>query len=90
MSMKHLTAAVLFAAMVLGQSGAAMAAACKTTSVQGWGLTEEMAKWQANDMLLLSTGNLLTQTSKMSKPSHKCSSSLLGWTCTATAKVCKK
>ena len=83
------TVGAVAASLIVAVSGPAFAG-CKTTSAQGWGLTEELAKWQATDMLLLSTGDLIIQTNKVSKPKHKCSSSDLGWTCTATAKVCKK
>lgn len=63
---------------------------CKVTSVQGWGLTEELATLQAQQLLLFSTGNWIVQNDKFSKPENKCTLSLLGWTCTTTAKVCKK
>ncbi len=79
-------ALALFAAL----SGPAFAESCKTQTAEGWGLTEELAKWQATDMLLLSTGNLISQNDRFSKPQHKCSFTLLGWTCKASAKVCKK
>lgn len=69
--------------------GVANASSCKVSSAEGWGLTEELAKAQAQDMLLLSTGNILVQTDRFSKPKYQCSFSVLGWTCQATAKVCK-
>jgi len=79
-----------FIVVFLSVSGTAFGADCKTSSGEGWGLTQDMAKWQANDMLLFSTGNLLQQTDRFSKPKYNCSYSVLGWSCTATAKVCKK
>lgn len=82
-------AALLTAGFSFAAAGPAFAG-CKKSSAEGWGPTKELAQWQAQDMLLLGTGNLIVQTDKMSKPSYKCSSSLLGWTCTASAKVCKK
>jgi len=74
----------------LSVSGSALAANCKTSTGEGWGLTQDMAKWQASDMLLLSTGNLLQQKDRFSKPQYNCSFTVLGWTCKASAKVCKK
>lgn len=67
-----------------------LAASCKKSTSEGWGVTKELAQWQAQDMLLLGTGNLIVQKDKFSKPTYDCSVSLLGWTCKATAKVCKK
>mgnify|MGYP003141452138 CR=1 FL=1 len=62
---------------------------CKKVSAEGWGLTKQLAKSQAHTLLLASTGNILTQTDKFSKPKNSCSFSILGWTCKTTAKVCK-
>ncbi len=90
MSFKNWVMGSVVAGALLGFSAPVFAAECKTASAQGWGLTQEMAKWQANDMLLLSTGNLPVQNDRFSKPSHKCSLTLLGWSCKATAKICKK
>ena len=90
MTIKKYVFGTVIAAMMLSTSGPALAGECKTASADGWGLTEQLAKWQATDMLLLSTGNLVTQNDRFSKPEHQCSFTLLGWTCKATAKVCKK
>ncbi len=80
----------LLLSLVIGQSSSALAGECKQKTAQGWGLTEELAKWQATDLLLFSTGNLIVQNDRFSKPSHDCKFTLLGWTCTASAKICKK
>ncbi len=90
MSVKQWVVGVIVASAMGSLCTPVFAGECKTSSAQGWGLTEEMAKWQANDMLLLSTGNLPVQNDRFSKPSHKCSLTLLGWSCKATAKICKK
>lgn len=87
---KYLVIGAAVAGMIVGSSSAAMAGACSKTTSEGWGLTEELAKWQAQDMMMLATGNLIVQNDKISKPAYKCSSSLLGWNCKATAKICKK
>ena len=76
--------------IVAGFSGPAVAGQCKISTAEGWGPTEGLAKLQATDMLLLATGKLIVQSDKFSKPKHSCSFTLLGWTCKATAKVCKK
>lgn len=83
-----LTSGALLLSLSLTQH--AMAASCKMATAEGWGPTEELAKWQATDMLLLSTGNLISQNDRFSKPSHSCKFTILGWTCKASAKVCKK
>ena len=90
MSLKKFVLGSVVAGTLLGFSVHVFAAECKTSSAQGWGLTEEMAKWQATDLLLVSTGNFPVQNDRFSKPSHQCSLTLLGWSCKATAKICKK
>lgn len=80
----------LIMSLFVAQTNPVVAADCSKKSAQGWGLTEELAKWQATDLLLLSTGNLLIQNNTVYKPKHSCKLTLLGWTCTATAKVCAK
>ena len=80
----------LFVTFALSFSAPVFAGQCKVTTAEGWGPTEGLAKLQATDMLLLSTGNLIVQSDKFSKPEHSCTFTLLGWTCKATAKVCKK
>ena len=62
---------------------------CKVASVEGWGITEALAKSQAHSFLLLSTGNFPVQNDKFSKPKDDCTLTPLGWTCKTTAKVCK-
>ncbi|MBO6548966.1 MAG: hypothetical protein JJ964_05020 [Rhizobiales bacterium] len=71
-------------------SSASAAKNCKVASVEGWGLTEALAKSQAHSLLLLSTGNFPVQNDKFSKPKDECKLTPLGWTCKTTAKVCKK
>ena len=90
MSASKLAVFSLVLGLFMGQANIATAGECKQSSAQGWGLTEELAKWQATDLLLFSTGNWIVQNDRFSKPSHNCKLTLLGWTCTTTAKICKK
>lgn len=85
-----LIAALCGPAFGVSNAGAKSGDNCKVTSVEGWGLTEELATLQAQQLLLFSTGNWIVQNDKFSKPVNKCTLSLLGWSCTTTAKVCKK
>ena len=91
MNLKKLTLVPATAALIASFSASALAEKhCKVTSAQGWGITEELAKSQAHSMLLLATGNIITQQDKFSKPKDECKLTLLGWSCKTTAKVCKK
>lgn len=89
--MKKIAIFTVATALLAPFSSSAFAANdCKVTSVEGWGITEELAKSQAHSLLLFSTGNLIVQNDKFSKPKDACTLTLLGWTCKTTAKVCKK
>lgn len=90
MKANRLTVFGFAATLFMAISGSALAADCKNMSVEGWGVTEDLAKWQSTQMLLFSTGNWIVQNDRFSKPTHSCKLTLLGWTCTATAKICKK
>ena len=91
MKLKKLTLVPATVAFIAAFSAPAIAAkTCKVTSVEGWGITEELAKSQAHSLLLLSTGNIPVQNDKISKPKDDCKLTLLGWSCKTTAKVCRK
>lgn len=91
MKMKKLAIFAVAAALLTPFGSYAFAAKnCKVASVEGWGLTEALAKSQAHSLLLLSTGNFPVQNDKFSKPKDECKLTPLGWTCKTTAKVCKK
>ncbi|GJL99861.1 MAG: hypothetical protein DHS20C07_15410 [Methyloligella sp.] len=91
MKMKKFAILTIAAALLAPFSASAFAAKnCKMASVEGWGLTEALAKSQAHSILLLSTGNFPVQNDKFSKPKDDCTLTPLGWTCKTTAKICKK
>lgn len=91
MKLKKLTLVPATIALIAAFSSSALAAKnCKVTTVEGWGITEELAKSQAHSLLLLSTGNIPVQNDKISKPKDDCKLTLLGWSCKTTAKVCKE
>ncbi|GJM03053.1 MAG: hypothetical protein DHS20C08_15540 [Rhodomicrobium sp.] len=81
---------LLIAGLTAASAAPVLAASCKKTTAQGWGVTKELAKWQAQGTLLFATGNWVVQNDKFSKPVYDCSVSLLGWSCKASAKICKK
>jgi hypothetical protein len=89
--MKFRAIVTVAAAACLALSMAASAeAGCVRKGGNGWGLTKDIAKFQAFEIIEQSTGNWPVRTDKITQPVFTCKEDALGWHCKAFAKVCSK
>ncbi len=75
--------------IALGLFTATAEAACVKKAGSGWGLTKGMAQFQSFEIIEQVTGNWPVRKDKISKPIYECKQGTIGWTCKATATVCK-
>jgi len=85
-----------FAALVLGLAAAgallapaAEAAGCVTKRGKGWAWTEDMARFQAWEIVAQLSGNWPIQTDKFRNERYKCKKDGSGYTCLSWIDVCK-
>lgn len=64
-------------------------AGCVKKAGSGWGMTKGMAQFQSFEIIEQVTGNWPIRKDKISKPVYNCKQGSVGWTCKATATVCK-
>ncbi len=75
--------------IALGALTATAEAACVKKAGSGWGLTKEMAQFQSFEIIEQVTGNWPIRKDRISKPVYECKQGTVGWTCKASATVCK-
>ncbi len=80
-------AAVVMASIAVG--GAAKAGSCVKKGGSGWGITKDIAQYNAYGAIKLFTGNWPVPSDRISKPTYVCKSETAGWNCKAYAMVCK-
>jgi hypothetical protein len=83
------TTAIAAIALVFAVSTGAEAGSCVRKGGSGWGITKDLAQYNAYGAIKLFTGNWPVHTDHISKPTYHCESGAFGWNCKAYATVCK-
>ena len=84
-----LTALAAALAPVQTSPAAAETPACVTKHGSATGITRGFAEYEAFLIIRQVTGNWPFEQDRISKPTYKCKSEGVMWTCSATATVCK-
>jgi hypothetical protein len=67
----------------------ANAGPCETRAGQAWGFSKEFAQYESFLIIRQVTGNWPFQSDQISEPKYRCKEEQGGWSCLATAQVCR-
>jgi hypothetical protein len=81
--------ALAIAAAGLAMTPSAVLAGCVTKHGKGWAFTEDLARFQAWEIVAQLSGNWPIQTDTFRNERYKCKPDGSGYTCLSTIDICK-